>query len=404
MAKFSLFDIYDIYATSRSNYLELANDPAFPNIVVPQIKAQRTIFIRRLPPAMANRAGAVWSGNGREFIDNVMSFVARELQAYDDNSTQYVLDIPGLMTENMEAVEIEMANADFLKMSSPAQSVLTNLQVIPQFIDTRVPSGIFTQEPEKYRHTAMPVYSGIDINIIFLTPNVLVKNTVIKTLSYSSHIDANEVTVLGRSYPKGYTDGRRTIAGSMIGTLSVNDPLVQLHPEWFDGDIQNHVPFQDLFKPYLLTDQLPLFDILILFENEYGFMSAFTIFGVKVPDHGVVMSVDDSVIEVTYQYKAMDVDMIREIKGETVEEDYLDPEDGVVKSRTVRRVVDILANDEYILKHNTVVKGQSLHRSTLDVPYLWDEMWDNINEINFLKKHVPAYKFGLLTKPGDFVE
>jgi len=45
-----------------------------------------------------------------------------------------------------------------------------------------------------------------------------------------------------------------------------------------------------------------LFDILILFQNEFGFMSAFTIFGIKVPDHGIVMSVDDSVIVVSYQY------------------------------------------------------------------------------------------------------
>jgi hypothetical protein len=385
MAKFNYFNIYDMYATARTNYLAVANDPIAPTIIVPQVKAQTNTFTRRFPQRMINDFSKVTRNNGRAFMDASMEFVANIISDSRKIPSAPV-NLEEMILENITDISIDLGISDFLKMEASTQSVFRNFNIVDPTPKTDIPSAIFTQQersPLDYKESKMPVYSGVDINIVFMTPHVLVKSDVIKTLSFSTHMEANEVRTLGRSYPKGYTDSPRTIAGSMIGTLSVNDPLMQLHPEWFDGEINKSVPFQDLFKPYLLTDQLPLFDILVIFQNEYGYMSAFTIFGVKIPDHGIVMSVDDSVIEVTYQYKAMDVEVIHEVVTKT------DPETGL-------KQIDILHNDEYILKHNMVLSGQSLHRSILDVPYLWDEMWDNIEEIRYLKKLVPPEKFGLL--------
>jgi len=81
----------------------------------------------------------------------------------------------------------------------------------------------------------------------------------------------------------------------------------------------------------------------------------------------------------------MDVDVVHEV--------IVDTDDNG------RKVVDILHNDEYLLKHNMVLSGKSLHRSVLDVPYLWDEMNSNLEELAFLNSHIPSSKVGLITSP-----
>jgi hypothetical protein len=398
MADFTAFTLYDMYASSRATYLTVVNDPYATDAIVPQIKAQQTTWIRAFPPKLRRTGVSFWNLQGRDFVDSMMDWIATNIKNYEERPSLYPYDVAQVINDNLLEMEISLSNAQFINLSAPAQSALSTFDAAQSQIRTDIPSAIFNKEnAELYKNQKVPVYSGVDINVVFLTPHVLVDSTTFKTISYSSHVEANEVRVLGRSYPKGYTDSPRTIAGSMIGTLSINDPMMELHPEWFDGEINKEIPFQDLFKPYLLTDQLPLFDILVLFQNEYGFMSAFTIFGCKIPDHGIVMSIDDSVIEVTYQFKAMDVDVVHEVNVEGGKQTYID-DDGNIRQRQVKKVVDILHNDEYILRHNQVIKGESLHRSILDVPYLWDQMWENIHEIEHVRKSIPGSRFGLLTK------
>ena len=283
MAKFTAFTLYDMYRSSRATYLTVANDPYATPVIAQQIKAQKTVWTRTFPPKLRKTGTSFWSTQGRDFLDSMMDWCAQEYKRYSEHPDVYPYDISKVINDNLLDINIELSQREFINLSTPAQSALGTFDNAQSQIRTDIPSAIFNKNnKDLYRNQKLPVFSGVDINVVFLTPHVLVDNTTFKTISYSSHVEANEVRVLGRSYPKGYTDSPRTIAGTLIGTLSINDPMMELHPEWFDGEINKDIPFQDLFKPYLLTDQLPLFDILVLFQNEYGFMSAFTIFGCKI--------------------------------------------------------------------------------------------------------------------------
>lgn len=403
-----------MYASSYPNYLEVANDDRATSIISPQIRGKYDTLTRAVKPQAVNVLKTLTAtGDARAFLNKLLEMISAMLSESDDafrssmsaveRYTVGMFQTPlesKTLIDNMKDLTITMSRAEFISLTVTAQQAFRNLYIVNEQPNTKVTSAVFTNDmnARAYRKGGVPVYSGVDINVIFLTPHVVTNTSIMKTLSYSSHMEKREVTALGKTMPKGFSDSRRIIAGSMIGTVSSSDPLMELHPEWFDHEINTQVDSASIYKPYLLTDQLPLFDIMIIFQNEYGTMSAFTIFGVTIPDHGIVMSVDDSVIEATYQYKAMDVDVIHEVTTEQTTERYKD-ENGKTQTRVVNKMIDVLHNDEYILRHNAVLKGESLHESILDVPYLWNEMSRNINEINYLKKHIPQSVTGVVNKP-----
>lgn len=124
----------------------------------------------------------------------------------------------------------------------------------------------------------------------------------IQTLSVSTYREKYPVRSLGTTYPKGFTRGPRTIAGSMVFTVFDKNVLYELlaaDPSEFDAD--------RLFSTAII-DQLPPFDITISFANELGQLSRMTIYGVEFVSEGQTMSIHDLFIENTAQYIARDID------------------------------------------------------------------------------------------------
>ena len=124
----------------------------------------------------------------------------------------------------------------------------------------------------------------------------------LQTLSVSTYREKYPVRAISTTYPKGFTRGPRTIAGSMVFTVFDKNVLYELlsaDPSEFDAD---HV-----FSTAII-DQLPPFDITISFANELGQLSRMTIYGVEFVSEGQTMSIHDLFIENTYQYVARDID------------------------------------------------------------------------------------------------
>ena len=67
----------------------------------------------------------------------------------------------------------------------------------------------------------------------------------------------------------------------MIATLTVNEPLSDMQPLLY-GETNYAKNTSDVWRTYLLPDQFPLFDVLLLFTNEAGFTSSMVIFGIKI--------------------------------------------------------------------------------------------------------------------------
>ena len=126
----------------------------------------------------------------------------------------------------------------------------------------------------------------------------------------------------------------------------------------------------DIWRTYLLPDQFPEFDILLLFSNEYGFNAALPIYGISITDTGSVISMSDSEIEVTYTYTALDIDVLRSITGVT-------NADGTETS------FDPLEDNEYLAKREKAYRGESEHRSVFEVPSLYARMDTRAREIEY---------------------
>jgi hypothetical protein len=205
------------------------------------------------------------------------------------------------------------------------------------------------------------------MQVVFMTPSVIQMDMQLKVLTYSMHAGLIPVGTLGRDRPKGFCKGNRTIAGSMIVTLSMRDPFMELQPIMFGSNNNYAKSTSDVWRTYLLPDQMPPFDILCMFTNEYGFTATMPIFGVKITDVGSVFAMSDSEIEVTYTYQALDIDIIRQIEQN---------EDGTT-------TIDVTTNNEYLAKRAKAYNGESEHRSTFEVPTLYGALDRRAQEISY---------------------
>lgn len=128
---------------------------------------------------------------------------------------------------------------------------------------------------------------------------------------YDLTVEGEEAFVANGIYVHN-TRGTRTIAGSMVFTVFDRHVLFDLLRK-SPGDMNtNAVSAQNLADlSYVMVDQLPQFDIVIQFANEYGYASELVIFGVEISAEGQVMSVEDLITENTVQYTATHMTLMR---------------------------------------------------------------------------------------------
>lgn len=138
----------------------------------------------------------------------------------------------------------------------------------------------------------------------------------LQTLSYSLHMERGTVRACGNINAKDYTDGPRTIAGSLV--FAVFD-------KHFVRNVINATGIDNLTTT-ILADELPPFDITVTYANEYGHRSVMRIYGIKLVNEGMVMSINDILTENTYQYVATNISPINTI-GDMYEPENTDQED-----------------------------------------------------------------------------
>jgi len=130
----------------------------------------------------------------------------------------------------------------------------------------------------------------------------------LQTLSVQTFRTKQAVRALGHSYPKGFTRGIRTIAGSMIFTLFNEHSLSKLIRS-MSGNGAIYGEMNNDLSSYI-ADQLPPFDVTIAFANEYGSLSQMSIYGLEFISDGQTMSVEDLLTEQVLQFVARDIDIM----------------------------------------------------------------------------------------------
>jgi hypothetical protein len=127
----------------------------------------------------------------------------------------------------------------------------------------------------------------------------------IATLSYSIHREKFPVRTLGTTYPKAFTRGPRTIAGTMIFNVFDRYALWDILETKLSLDRGMN---ED--SHMLLGDQIAPFDITCTYTNEMGIYSQMKLIGVELVDEGQVNSVNDIYIESTHSFVANDIIMM----------------------------------------------------------------------------------------------
>lgn len=124
-----------------------------------------------------------------------------------------------------------------------------------------------------------------------------------QTISISSHREKMPVRSFGSIQPKAYTRGARTIAGSFVFTM------VDVHA--FDTFLQTTKMIstgmgESAARTANVSDQIPPFDIIISGASEGGTLMVSELYGVELVNEGIVLSVQDLMVEQTFQYVARD--------------------------------------------------------------------------------------------------
>lgn len=149
-----------------------------------------------------------------------------------------------------------------------------------------------------YTPTFYRSFSGTDALVFIILPQtepILLGS--LSTISYSMYRDKKPVPVIGKINVGGFTRGTRIYAGTMIFTL--------LNQHWVN-EVKENVGWLDLIHR-LKTDELPLFDLMIVCANEYGAAMQMFIYGVDLTEEGQILSIEDLFIENTFNFVARDI-------------------------------------------------------------------------------------------------
>lgn len=154
-------------------------------------------------------------------------------------------------------------------------------------------------------HLAYPgAFSATDIYASVVLPDGSVRMIGnLAAISISTHRDTFPVSSMPYINPRGFTQGHRTIAGTMMfhtidrnafGYSAVNEPRRKYTVR---GGSQ--------FGP-AQVDELPLFDVHITYVNEQGMASLESLFGVRTLDFGKTLSLENLQPIESYSYMALD--------------------------------------------------------------------------------------------------
>lgn len=141
-------------------------------------------------------------------------------------------------------------------------------------------------------------FSGSDcvVSLVFPDARPVTIGTA-TTITYSIYRQLAHVRTLGRISSKGYARGGVTYAGTIIFTV-VNESFVE--------DIRSRIEYIGKFKK-LRPDELPPFDIIMTFGNEFGQSSHIVIYGASFTDETKTISVEDIFSENVLTFLARDI-------------------------------------------------------------------------------------------------
>lgn len=147
-------------------------------------------------------------------------------------------------------------------------------------------------------------FSGTDCHITaFIPPNP--NNTQglqnykkfgeMTTITMSSFRGISPVRALGEHWVRDFSRGTRSFAGTLVFSVLEKDVFAELYSLEYH---ENRSPFP------AVVDQIPPFTIGIHSITEFGQEASMFLWGVRLTNWGMAVSVEDLYVETTYNYVA----------------------------------------------------------------------------------------------------
>ncbi len=147
-------------------------------------------------------------------------------------------------------------------------------------------------------------FSGADMMVFMAFPNVRpLEVGTATTVTVTTYREKKQVRTIGRVSAKGITKSARTVSGKIILTVMREHIVESLKKEI--GYLND--------KRVLLMDELPPFDIIVMFGNEYGSSGGLVISGVTTVDEQKTMSIEEIFTENIFTYIARGYEPLRDI-------------------------------------------------------------------------------------------
>lgn len=168
-------------------------------------------------------------------------------------------------------------------------------------------------------------FSGTDTIAFLMFPGI---NPIVigslTTVSYSMYRNKVPVINIGRTNINGITRGSRIYAGTMIFTL--------INKHWV-RELQDQASYLSAY-PTLKTDELPLFDIMVVSANEYGNSCVMFVYGVDFTDESQTLSVEDLFTENVFKFVAREVAVFDQvvIQSSETNKKYYTINSGIIKN------------------------------------------------------------------------
>ncbi len=359
----NLKDFYDKLSTKRAvdQVVDLANDPILVDIVQGYMKrfvSHITATLGRFYKnniTLQNSEKAISSTDYEVMLKGTVAYL-REIYTQVDPTL-----VPNSLRVEALSYEVILGYKEVAKMSPLTRDILGfNMMQDYAYFDT-VPRMVITNTKDgSEKFQGYPSWSGVDMTVVAIMGSAMRFLPDLSTISFSINRDKVDVKALGRATRTGVTSGTRIISGSLIGVALKDEPLRSISPTALNQREGND-QLQSAFNPYrehMLPDQLPLFDLLVLIQNEYGHYARIGLFGISIIGNGQVVSINDMQTEITYAYTATDIDLLTY---------------GGSAKESVNGIA--IALDAYKERRDRISNGQSLHNSSFDVPNFWD-VWD----------------------------
>lgn len=196
---------------------------------------------------------------------------------------------PDPIPTNAEGFQSNMDGAVSKGQYDPSSSTFKRAAITNPNDDAYTRSGSNTS----YGANGSGTQSSSDLGVEGLG-SIIAELGSLHSLNYSSFREKTAVRSLGRTHARAYTRGQRTIAGTMVFTVLQSHELLRFG---------NMVEGND----YTMLDQIDPFNLLVLFSNEYGSMSALHLFNVDVNTESQGMSIDSIMLQNTMNFYAQDM-------------------------------------------------------------------------------------------------